>query len=121
MGFIKETPWRRITVTSSLNDTSTDQLRKMVSWWWSVGEAQGVTKRCRLSLFTNSALVYESKCGGREGGSCGLSANEYSCAHHVIWSPNKLSRSTSIFNLWRGVNPFYSGLLDRYFKTIGTV
>ncbi len=28
---------------------------------------QGATKRCRLSLLTNSALVYESKCGGRGG------------------------------------------------------
>jgi hypothetical protein len=27
-------------------------------------EIQGVTKRCRLSLLTNSALVYEPKCGG---------------------------------------------------------
>jgi hypothetical protein len=26
---------------------------------------QGVTKRCRLSLLTSSALVYEPKCGGR--------------------------------------------------------
>jgi hypothetical protein len=26
---------------------------------------QGVTKRYRLSLLTNSALVYEPKCGGR--------------------------------------------------------
>ena len=34
------------------------------------------------------------------GGSCGVSANEYSCAHHVTWSPNKLWKSTSIFNLW---------------------
>jgi hypothetical protein len=34
-----------------------------------------------------------------EGGSCGVSANEYSCAHHVTWSPNKLCRSTSILNL----------------------
>jgi hypothetical protein len=25
---------------------------------------QGVTKRCRLSWLTNSALVYERKCGG---------------------------------------------------------
>ncbi len=25
---------------------------------------QGVTKRCRLFLLTNSALVYESQCGG---------------------------------------------------------
>jgi hypothetical protein len=53
---------------------------------------QGVTKRCRLSLLTNSALVDESQCGG--GGGCGVSANEYSCAHHVTWSPNKLRRST---------------------------
>jgi hypothetical protein len=36
---------------------------------------------------------------GGEGGSCGVSANEYSCAHHVTWSPYKLWRSTSIFNL----------------------
>ncbi len=65
-----------------------------------VGKVQGVTKRCRLSLLTNSAaLVYESKSGGG-GGSCGVSANEWSCAHHVTWSPNKLWRSTSIFNLW---------------------
>jgi hypothetical protein len=28
---------------------------------------------------TNSALVYEPKCGGGSG--CGVSANEYSCAH----------------------------------------
>ncbi len=39
---------------------------------------QGVTKRCRLSWLTNSALVYEHKCGG-EG--LRVSANEYSCAH----------------------------------------
>ncbi len=58
----------------------------------------GVRKRCRLSLLTNSALVYESQCRGM--GSYGVSANEYSCAHHVTWSPNKLWRSTSIFNLW---------------------
>ncbi len=36
----------------------------------------------------------------RDVGSCGVSANGYSCAHHVTWSPNKLWRSTSIFNLW---------------------
>ncbi len=41
---------------------------------------QGVTKRCRLSWLTNSTLVYEPKCGG-ESWSCGVSANEYSCAH----------------------------------------
>ncbi len=37
----------------------------------------GVTKRCRLSWMTNSALVYEPKWGG---GGCGFSANEYSYA-----------------------------------------
>jgi hypothetical protein len=42
---------------------------------------QGVKKKCRLSLLTNSALVYESQCGGMGGGGCGVSANEYSCAH----------------------------------------
>jgi hypothetical protein len=31
----------------------------------------------------------------REGESCEVSAIEYSCAHHVTWSPNKLWRSTS--------------------------
>ncbi len=41
---------------------------------------KGVTKRCRLSLLTNSALVYVPKCGGR-GRGCRVSANEYSCAH----------------------------------------
>ncbi len=40
-------------------------------------EMQGVTKRCRLSLLTNSALVFEPKCGG----SCGVTSNKYSCAH----------------------------------------
>jgi hypothetical protein len=30
-------------------------------------ECQGVTKRCRLSWLTNSALVYEPKCGGKGG------------------------------------------------------
>jgi hypothetical protein len=36
-----------------------------------------------------------------DGESCGVSANEYSCAraHQVTWSSNKLWRSTSIFNL----------------------
>jgi hypothetical protein len=58
---------------------------------------QGVTKRCRLYLLTNCPLVYESQ--SQCGGGCGVSANEYSCAHHVTWSPNKLWRSTSIFNL----------------------
>ncbi len=62
-----------------------------------------VTKRCRLSLLTNSAFVYESQCGGLGGGEVAgshpVSSSEYSCAHHVTWSPNKLWRSTSKFNL----------------------
>ncbi len=61
---------------------------------------QGDTKRFRLTLLTNSALVYESQCGGWGGGGGGVSANEYSCAHHVTWSPSKtLEIYTSIFNL----------------------
>jgi hypothetical protein len=31
-------------------------------------ETLGVTKNCRLSLLTNSALIYEPKCGGRGRG-----------------------------------------------------
>jgi hypothetical protein len=61
--------------------------------------SKGVTKRCRLSCLTKSALVIRVQMRG-EGGSCGVSANEYSCAHHVTWSPNKPWRSTSIFNLY---------------------
>ncbi len=34
------------------------------------------------------------------GGCCGVPANENSSAYHVSWSPNKLWRSNSIFNLW---------------------
>ncbi len=55
---------------------------------------QGVTKRCRLSLLTNSALVYEPKCG--EGGELrGPSQWVQLCT----WNPNKLCVSNSIFNL----------------------
>jgi hypothetical protein len=45
-----------------------------------VNRSQGFTKKCRLSWPTNNALVFEPKCGGG-GGGCGVSANEYSCAH----------------------------------------
>ncbi len=43
---------------------------------------QGVTERCHVVYIalTNSAFVYEPKCGGRRG-SCGVAANECSCAH----------------------------------------
>ncbi len=44
------------------------------------------------------------------GGSCVASAYEYSCAHHVTWRPNKLWRSTSIFNLY-GVIPLHMCLV----------
>ncbi len=60
---------------------------------------QGVKKRCRLSLLTNSAFVIRVQKRGK-GGSCCVSANENSCVHHVTWIPNKLCRSTSIFNLY---------------------
>jgi hypothetical protein len=38
---------------------------------WKERQQQGVTKRCRLSWLTNSALVYEPKCGGRGEGVAG--------------------------------------------------
>jgi hypothetical protein len=55
---------------------------------------QGVTKGCRLSWLTNSVLVYEPKCGG-EGGVAG--SQPMGTAVH--WSPNKLWRTNSIYNL----------------------
>ncbi len=45
------------------------------------------------------APSYSSPKAGDGGWGCGVSANEYICAHHVTWSPNKLWRSMSIFNL----------------------
>ncbi len=39
-------------------------------------------------------LVYEPKSGGRGGEGCGVSANEYRCAHHVTLRPNKLGDLT---------------------------
>ncbi len=48
---------------------------------------QGVKNSCRVSLLTNTSPNAGWLWGG---GRCGFSANEYSCAHHVIWSPNKL-------------------------------
>jgi hypothetical protein len=64
-----------------------------------VGTRQGVTKRCRLSLLTNCAFVIRVQMRAGGGGSCGVLANECSCAHHVTWRPSKLWRPTSIFNL----------------------
>ncbi len=43
--------------------------------------SQGVTKRCRLSLLTNSALVYDPNCGG--GGVAG--SQPMSTAVHITW------------------------------------
>ncbi len=42
---------------------------------------QGITKRCRQSLLTNSARIYESKCGG--GGVAG--SQPMSAAVHITW------------------------------------
>ena len=42
---------------------------------------QEVTKRCRLSWLTNIAPPYMSPKSGGGGGGCGVSANEYICAH----------------------------------------
>ncbi len=54
-----------------------------------VVQEQGVTKRCRLSWLTISALLYEPQCGGRGG-----------VAGSQPMSPKKLWKSNSIFNLW---------------------
>ncbi len=51
-----------------------------------------VQARYRLSLLTNSARVVRVQMRG-EGGNCGVSADGYSCAHHVTWSLNKVWRS----------------------------
>jgi hypothetical protein len=66
--------------------------------WRTKALSQGVTRRCRLSWLSYSPRISSPNAGGGWG-DCGVSANEYSCAHHVTWSPNKLWRSNSIFNL----------------------
>ena len=53
------------------------------------GQLQGVTKRCRLSWLTNSALVYEPKCGGR-GGVAGSES---------LWLPLIIPSATSVNHL----------------------
>jgi hypothetical protein len=61
---------------------------------------QGGYKNVVYLGWPTALLVFESKFGVMGGGGgCGVSANEYSCAHQVTWSPNKLWRSISIFNL----------------------
>ncbi len=57
-------------------------------------QLQGVTKRCRPSWLTISAILYEPKCGGKREGSQPMSTVQL-----CTWSPNKLWRSNSIFNL----------------------
>ncbi len=47
--------------------------------------AQGVTKRCRLSLLIDRALVYRVPMRGHGVVAGGVSANEYSCAHNWPW------------------------------------
>ncbi len=56
---------------------------------------QGVTKRCRLSWLTESAhvRVYEPQCG--------ISANEYSCAHGVVKAESKISRRYTVVPVYR--------------------
>jgi hypothetical protein len=61
---------------------------------------QGFRKRCRLSLLTNSALVYKPKCGGK-GGVAG--SRPMSTAVHR--TPIKLWRSNSIY-LTYDFNPY---------------
>jgi hypothetical protein len=53
---------------------------------WPVGSVQGVAQRCRLSWLTNSALIYEHKCGGR--GEVERSRPMSTAVHR---SPNKLT------------------------------
>ncbi len=68
-------------------------------WGARAGGYKEMSYTVTVSLLFNNALEFRVQKRG-EGGSCGVSANEYSCAHHVTWGPNKLWRSTSIFNLW---------------------
>ncbi len=63
--------------------------------------ARGVTKKCRLSLLTNSALYTSPNAriwGGGWGG-CGVSANEYSCAHHFGDLPPYLTYEECSFSV----------------------
>jgi len=56
-----------------------------------------VTRRCRLSMLTNSAPRIWAQMWGEWV--AGVSANDNSCAHHVTWSPNELWRYNFIFIL----------------------
>jgi hypothetical protein len=62
-----------LTLCKDHETVNPNQLAPAVIWRNSIRLRAG---SCRLSLPTNSALVYEPKCG--VGGSCGVSANEFS-------------------------------------------
>jgi hypothetical protein len=66
---------------------------------WTYIEAWGL-QRDVVCLCWPMSPSYTSPNAGDSGGCSRVSANEYSCAQHVTWSPNKLWRSTSILNLW---------------------
>ncbi len=74
------------------NQWAAAPLQWVANWWVAFGgrflSNQVVTKRCRLSWLTNSALVYEPKCERR--GSCSGSQPMSTAVHR---SPNKLWRS----------------------------
>ncbi len=66
-----------------------------------VGEGGGVWQLCLHSVtqpYTTWPRWREQ--GGRLRSLPLVSPNENSCPHHVTWSPNKLWRSNSLFNLW---------------------
>ncbi len=75
----------------------TVQFLNPLSLLWRKWIEQGVTKRCRLSWLTNSALVCVPKCGG--WGLQVLSQWE----QLWTWSPNKLWRSNPIFTVTYGI------------------
>ncbi len=78
----------------------------------SLGYNQGGLQRDVVYLCWPIAPSYTGGGGGR-----GVSANEYSLAHHVTKSPNKLWRSTSIFNLWV---PYIYIVLDQTLKVLSS-
>ncbi len=71
---------------------------------------QEVAKRCRLSWLINSALVNEPK-RGRRGG-CGVSANEFSCAHGAEINFGDLI--TPYLTLWHILSGPFVCITDRY-------
>ncbi len=85
-----------------------------LSWF---GIYQGVTKRCRLSLLANSALVYKSKCGGIVGVAGSQPINT---AVHITWHgarlnfgdlPPYLTYGIYLYSSVFGVYPWIQSLL----------